>query len=161
MERIKYKNSQKLKGMVDEVFVADGDSVTEGQTLAIISTQGDKYEILSHIDGIIKNVYIIKSLLVSHGDIIFDIYTKKDIKKMVSKDETLGETLRFSLNKAGYLEEIAEDIESGNAVDDFEVYEEKEKTARFKSIGDNNENNFHSDIPTWRALRSYWYFWLW
>jgi pyruvate/2-oxoglutarate dehydrogenase complex dihydrolipoamide acyltransferase (E2) component len=148
MERIKYKNSQKLKGMVDEVFVADGDSVTEGQTLAIISTQGDKYEILSHIDGIIKNVYIIKSLLVSHGDIIFDIYTKKDIKKMVSKDETLGETLRFSLNKAGYLEEIAEDIESGNAVDDFEVYEEKEKTARFKSIGDNNENNFHSDIPT-------------
>src|SRR5699024_2853930 len=116
----------------------DGDPVTEGQALAVITTQGDKFEILSHVDGIIKNVYIIESLLVSHGDIIFDVYTKKDIRKLVSKDKTLGDTLRFSLTKAGYLEAEFEE-ENTSEVEDFDFSEnteeveniEKEQTMRF------------------------------
>src|SRR5699024_4797634 len=115
----------------------------------------DKFEILSHVDGIIKNVYIIESLLVSHGDIIFDVYTKKDIRKLVSKDKTLGDTLRFSLTKAGYLEAEFEE-ENTSEVEDFDFSEnteeveniEKEQTMRFKSISDSNQNNFHGDLKT-------------
>jgi hypothetical protein len=153
MERIKYKNSHKLKGIVDRVFVTDNEPVKEGQTLATISTQGDKFNVIAHTDGVIRNVYIIESLVVSHGDIIFDIYSDKDIKRKIYKND-VSNTLRMALKKSGILEDDINSVSESEITDeDFDEFDytrddQKERTMRFDSVGDNNKNNFHGDIPT-------------
>ncbi|QEH62145.1 hypothetical protein SCHIN_v1c09520 [Spiroplasma chinense] len=106
MEKIKFKNSRKYKGIVEKVFVKDGEPVTAGQVLAQISTQMEKFQIQSPIDGVVKNIYIIESLIVSHGDIIFDIINKKELNNILKKPENIGDTLKEALTINGFIDKL-------------------------------------------------------
>jgi len=88
MERLKFENSRNYKGIVESVYVSDGEVVKVGQLLAKISTQVESFEITSPIEGIVKNVYVIESLIVTNGDIIFDIVS--------SSEQTMEPTLDFT-----------------------------------------------------------------
>lgn len=101
MERIKYKNPNKYKGIVDNIFVKEGQIVKEGQTLAIVSTQVEKFEIIAHIDCEIHRVNIIESLIISDGDIIFDVLPLQIIGEDLKTDDIFNDET-FSLSNKSF-----------------------------------------------------------
>ncbi|WP_338984690.1 acetyl-CoA carboxylase biotin carboxyl carrier protein subunit [Spiroplasma endosymbiont of Diplazon laetatorius] len=119
MEKIKFKNPKKYKGIVEKVFVKEGQPVKKDDVLALISTQLEKFEITSTIEGVIRNIYVIESLIVSHGDTVFDIFSDKEINSLLKKPTNINDTLKEGLNEFGYLEKlINEDTQSEEKVVD-------------------------------------------
>ncbi|AHI53155.1 biotin/lipoyl-containing protein [Spiroplasma culicicola] len=124
MEKIKFKNPRKYKGIVEKVFVKDGQAVEQGQVLAQISTQLERFKIESPIEGVIRNIYIIESLIVSHGDVIFDVMNQKELAGVLKKPQNIGDTLREALTENGFLESLND--ENGETIsfepaDDFDL----------------------------------------
>ncbi|AUM62880.1 biotin/lipoyl-containing protein [Spiroplasma monobiae] len=106
MEKIKFKNAKKYKGIVEKVLVKEGQPVKKDEVLALISTQLEKFEIVSTIEGVIRNIYVIESLIVSHGDTVFDIFSEKEINSLLKKPSNINDTLKDGLNEFGYLEKL-------------------------------------------------------
>ncbi|WP_339033820.1 biotin/lipoyl-binding protein [Spiroplasma endosymbiont of Cantharis rufa] len=111
MEKIKFKNVKKYKGIVEQVLVKEGQPVKKDQILAIISTQLEKFDIRSTTDGVIRNIYVIESLIVSHGDTIFDIFSYKEMKNLLKKPSNMNDTLKDGLSEFGYLEKLINESE--------------------------------------------------
>ncbi|AHI54040.1 hypothetical protein SSABA_v1c06380 [Spiroplasma sabaudiense Ar-1343] len=93
MNRIKFKTNSNLKGIVEKVYVFDGDIVEKGQVIAKISTQLETFDIIAHVNGVIKNINILESLIVSNGDIIFDIFSEQEVKN-IHGTSSVGRTLK-------------------------------------------------------------------
>ncbi|QBQ07991.1 biotin/lipoyl-binding protein [Spiroplasma gladiatoris] len=110
MEKVKFKNSKKYKGIVEKVFVKDGQPVKSGDLVAQISTQLESVKVYAPIDGVIKNIYVIESLIVSHGDLVFDIMSNKELEGILKKPDEINDTLKDALSDFGFLE-VTEDKE--------------------------------------------------
>ncbi|AXK51327.1 2-oxo acid dehydrogenase subunit E2 [Spiroplasma alleghenense] len=93
MNRIKFKTSSNLKGIVEKVYVLDGDIVKKGQVISKISTQLETFDVIAHVNGVIKNINILESLIVSNGDIIFDIFNEQEVKNIHSV-KSVGRSLK-------------------------------------------------------------------
>ncbi|QHX36892.1 biotin/lipoyl-containing protein [Spiroplasma sp. BIUS-1] len=112
MDKIKFKNPKKYKGIVEKVFVKEGQPVKKDEVIALISTQLEKFEIKSTIDGVIRNIYVIESLIVSHGDTVFDVFSDKEINSLLKKPTNINDTLKEGLNEFGYLEKLINEPET-------------------------------------------------
>ncbi|WP_339020535.1 biotin/lipoyl-containing protein [Spiroplasma endosymbiont of Atherix ibis] len=143
MEKIKFKNPKKYKGIVENVFVKEGQPVKKNQVLAIISTQLEKFEILSTIDGVIRNIYVIESLIVSHGDTVFDIFSNKEIKVLLKKPSNINDTLREGLNEFGYLEKL---INGSDNDEENEITFENDDLSKMQNFSQNLEQETNLDI---------------
>ncbi|WP_041618893.1 biotin/lipoyl-containing protein [Spiroplasma taiwanense] len=152
MEKIKFRNLKKYKGIVEKVYVKDGQPVKKDELLAVITTQLERSNITSPIDGVIRNVYIIESLIVSHGDTVFDVFTDFEINTLLKKPSSINDTLREGLNEFGYLEKLInkesfEDLSKNNknyiSVDS--VTQEMEKFTKVETTSNNNDNNFTTE----------------
>ncbi|WP_342275223.1 acetyl-CoA carboxylase biotin carboxyl carrier protein subunit [Spiroplasma endosymbiont of Cantharis lateralis] len=131
MEKIKFKNVKKYKGIVEQVLVKEGQPVKKDQILAIISTQLEKFDIRSTTDGVIRNIYVIESLIVSHGDTIFDIFSYKEMKNLLKKPSNMNDTLKDGLSEFGYLEKLINESDESDEEEFEEVKPKREKKAEF------------------------------
>ncbi|WP_339030331.1 acetyl-CoA carboxylase biotin carboxyl carrier protein subunit [Spiroplasma endosymbiont of Cantharis nigra] len=127
MEKIKFKNVKKYKGIVEQVLVKEGQPVKKDQILAIISTQLEKFDIRSTTDGVIRNIYVIESLIVSHGDTIFDIFSYKEMKNLLKKPSNMNDTLKDGLSEFGYLEKLINESDESDEEEFEEVKPKREK----------------------------------
>ncbi|WP_342258913.1 biotin/lipoyl-binding protein [Spiroplasma endosymbiont of Dioctria linearis] len=127
MEKIKFKNVKKYKGIVEQVLVKEGQPVKKDQILAIISTQLEKFDIRSTTDGVIRNIYVIESLIVSHGDTLFDIFSYKEMKNLLKKPSNMNDTLKDGLSEFGYLEKL---INESDEPDEEEFEKVKQKRVK-------------------------------
>ncbi|WP_338971447.1 2-oxo acid dehydrogenase subunit E2 [Spiroplasma endosymbiont of Panorpa germanica] len=93
MNRIKFKTESNLKGIVEKVYVLDGEIVKKGQVIAKISTQLETFDVVAHVNGVIKNINILESLIVTNGDIIFDIFNEQEVKNIHSV-KSIGKSLK-------------------------------------------------------------------
>ncbi|AUB31917.1 acetyl-CoA carboxylase biotin carboxyl carrier protein subunit [Spiroplasma floricola] len=146
MEKIKFKNPKKYKGIVESVFVKEGQPVKKNQVLAVISTQLEKFEILSTIDGVIRNIYVIESLIVSHGDTVFDIFSDKEIKVLLKKPSNINDTLREGLNEFGYLEKLI----NGSEIDEEEIemtFENDDDLSKLQNFSQDFEQETNLGAP--------------
>ncbi|AKU79455.1 biotin/lipoyl-binding protein [Spiroplasma turonicum] len=119
MEYVLFNNNKNLKGIVDEVFVKDGQPVKKGQKLTTISTQVDKIEIISPIDGVIKNIFIIESLIVSCNDKLFEIVTHQELLELAKEPNNLNDTLKEGLEEFNYFDSY-DDVESNPIMEELE-----------------------------------------
>ncbi len=129
MEKIKFKNVKKYKGIVEQVLVKEGQPVKKDQILAIISTQLEKFDIRSTTDGVIRNIYVIESLIVSHGDTLFDIFSYKEMKNLLKKPSNMNDTLKDGLSEFGYLEKLINESDDSDEEEFEEVKPKKAKKA--------------------------------
>ncbi|AOG60699.1 hypothetical protein SHELI_v1c07500 [Spiroplasma helicoides] len=171
MEKVKFKNSRKYKGIVESVLVSDGQPVKAGDLLAKVSTQVEKFEIKSPINGYIRNIYIIESLIVSHGDTLFDVINWRELDVLLRKPSEMNDTLKEGLENFNVIENLNRtetievdseinntydleelnslEIESEDTTNDFEFNKEStidEYINNEKELAHNNENKNDGDF---------------
>ncbi|AGR42365.1 biotin/lipoyl-containing protein [Spiroplasma diminutum] len=153
MEKIKFKNTKKYKGIVEKVFVKEGQPVKRNEILAVISTQLEKFEIRSTIEGVIRNIYVIESLIVSNGDTVFDIFSDKEINNLLKKPSNINDTLREGLNEFGYLEKLINEPELNEINEDkeFVIEVEDSLTEELSNLSD-LENQYYKELEITESL---------
>ncbi|ASP27979.1 hypothetical protein SCORR_v1c02040 [Spiroplasma corruscae] len=134
MEFILFNNSKNLKGIVDDVFVKEGQPINKGDLLTTISTQLEKVEIKSPINGVVKNIFIIDSLIVSCNDKLFELVTHDELMELVREPKNINDTLKEGLDEFNYFDNY-EEVETTPAV------EKLEKKLEEQTIDTNNKNN--------------------
>lgn len=62
-----------ISGIVNEIFVKEGDSVKSGQKLLVLSAMKMENEICSDADGKIKKIFVEKNKAVKKGEKLIEI----------------------------------------------------------------------------------------
>lgn len=62
-----------MQGTIVKVNVADGDTVEEGQTVAVIEAMKMEQPLDAHRGGVIKNLKIEKGQAVTAGEVLLEI----------------------------------------------------------------------------------------
>ncbi|AKX33876.1 hypothetical protein SLITO_v1c02150 [Spiroplasma litorale] len=143
MERIFFNNNKNLKGIVDEVFVKEGQPVKVGDVLTTISTQLEKVNVISPIDGVIKNVYIIDSLIVSCNDTLFEVVTHNELLELTKEPNNINDTLREGLDEFNYFDNF-DNVESDPIVDSLEKKLDQETQIAPNNLNDKIIFNNHT-----------------
>ncbi|QGS52203.1 biotin/lipoyl-binding protein [Spiroplasma tabanidicola] len=154
MEKIKFKNAKKYKGIIEKIFVKDGQPVNKGDILAQISTQLERISLESPIDGVVRNVYVIDSLIVSHGDTIFDIISNKELETILRRPSEMSDTLKDALTDFGFLDETLDEVQMDINLNNTEVlthtidYSDKLPESIGKEIKHENNTNLNQPVET-------------